>query len=334
MSVTPSHSGAPSLAEVRAACAALGDLVRVTPVHPWQDPELDGLVGPDTRVSLKLELFQHSGTFKARGALTVMRHLDPEAMAKGVTAVSAGNHAAAVAYAATRLGTSAKVVMPKTANPARVALCKRYGAEVVLVDHVGEAFATAERIEREEGRTFVHPFEGPLVALGTATLGLEFATQVPDLEAVIVPIGGGGLAAGVSSAIKQALPNCAVYGVEPVGADSMSRSLAAGEPVKAGPITTIADSLAPPYSLPYSFGLCQQFLDEVVTVDDDAICRALYQLFRGAKLAVEPAGAAATAALLGPLKDRLRGKKVGLIVCGANVDPVSYLQYLERGAGP
>lgn len=333
MSVIPSHPGAPSLPEVRAARAALGDLVRETPVHHWQDPELDGLLGHDTRVSLKLELFQHSGTFKARGALTVMRHLDPEALVRGVTAVSAGNHAAAVAYAANRLGTSAKVVMPKTANPARVALCQRYGAELVLVDNVGEAFETAQRIEREEGRTFVHPFDGPLVALGTATLGLEFASQVPDLEAVIVPIGGGGLAAGVSSAIKQALPNCAVYGVEPVGADSMSRSLAAGEPVAAGPITTIADSLAPPYSLPYSFGLCQHFLDDVVTVDDDEICRALYQLFRGAKLAVEPAGAATTAALLGPLKDRLRGKKVGLIVCGANVDPVSYANYLERGAG-
>lgn len=333
MTADPTHPEPPTLDEIRAARVALGDLVRETPVHHWRDPELDRLVGPETRVTLKLELFQYAGTFKPRGALTVMRHLDREALARGVTAVSAGNHAAAVAYAASRMGTSAKVVMPKTANPARVALCRDYGAEVVLVENVAEAFAAAERIGRDEGRSFVHPFEGPQVALGTATLGLEFATQVPDLEAVIVPIGGGGLAAGVSAAIKQVLPGCAVYGVEPTGADSMSRSFAAGEPVKAGPISTIADSLAPPYSLPYSFGLCRRFVDEVVTVDDDQLCRGLYQLFRGAKLAVEPAGAAATAALLGPLRDRLRGKRVGLIVCGANIDPASYGKYLQRGAG-
>lgn len=178
----------------------------------------------------------------------------------------------------------------------------------------------------------IHPFDGPRVSLGTATLGLEFAEQVPGLDAVIVPVGGGGLASGVAAAIKQTHPDCAVYGVEPTGADSMSRSFAAGAPQPAGPITTIADSLAPPFSLPHSFGLCRQLLDDLVLVDDDALCVALYHLFRGAKLAVEPAGAAATAALLGPLRERLRGGRVGLIVCGANIDHASFAAYLARGA--
>ena len=136
----------------------------------------------------------------------------------------------------------------------------------------------------------------------------------------------------MATAVKQMAPSCLVFGVEPTGADSMSRSFAAGSPQPAGPITTIADSLAPPYSLPYSFGLCHRFLDDLVLVDDDALCAAMYHLFLGAKLAVEPAGAAATAALLGPLRDRLAGRRVGLIVCGANIDAARYGEFLLRGA--
>ncbi len=325
-------SDAPSLAGIEAAAEALRGLVRETPVVPWDDPLIRPRLGAGTEVLLKLELFQHAGSFKPRGALTVMRGLGPGKLGRGVTAVSAGNHAAAVAYAATRLGTHAKVVMPASANPARVALCRQFGAEAVLVADVREAFEVAARIEREEGRTFVHPFEGEPVALGTGTLGLEFVRQAGSLDAVVVPVGGGGLAAGVSCAVKQALPDCAVYGVEPVGADSMTRSFAAGSPQPAGPITTIADSLAPPYSLPYSYGLCRRYLDDLVLVDDDAMCAALWWLFRTARLAVEPAGAAAAAALLGPLRDRLAGRRVGLIVCGANIDAASYAEYLARGA--
>lgn len=322
----------PTLARIGDAHAALTGLVRETPVWRWESPAMADRLGPDTEVVLKLELFQQTGSFKARGALTVMRSLDAEQLRRGVTAVSAGNHAAAVSYAAARLGTTAKVVMPHTANPARVALSKSLGAEVLLVKDVHEAFATAERIQQEEGRTFVHPFEGPLTALGTATLGYEFMRQAPGLDAVIVPIGGGGLAAGVSAAVKLMNPQCAVYGVEPTGADTMSRSFAAGSPQQAHPITTIADSLAPPYALPYSFELCRRNIDEIVLVDDDALCASLYLLFQHAKLAVEPAGASATAALLGPLRARLRGKRVGVIVCGANIDPANYAKYLQRGA--
>jgi threonine dehydratase len=289
---------------------------------------------PGARVVLKLECFQYAGSFKVRGALAVMQRLTGDELRRGVTAVSAGNHAAAVAYAARALGTTAKVVMPRTANPLRVTLCREFGAEVVLTADVHEAFELSRRIEAEEGRTFVHPFEGPGIALGTGTLGLEFLRQVPDLEAVIVPIGGGGLAGGVASAVRTVAPRCAVWGVEPVGADTMSRSFAAGHPTAAGPIQTIADSLAPPYTLPYSYGLCRRYLEDIVLVDDDALCRAMYQLFQDAKLAVEPAGAASTAALLGPLRERLAGKRVGLIVCGSNIDADTYARCLVRGAGP
>jgi threonine dehydratase len=321
----------PSIPAIREAAAALEGLIVATPVIPWQPPWLADVLGA-TKVFLKLELFQHAGSFKPRGALTRMLGLDPGTLKRGVTAVSAGNHAAAVAFSAARLGVTAKVVMPASANPSRVALCRTYGAEIVFVKDVHEAFPMGETIERDEGRTMIHPFEGVEVSLGTATLGLELIEQVPDLDAIIVPIGGGGLASGVAAAVKQLSPECAVFGVEPTGADSMSRSFAAGSPQAAGAITTIADSLAPPFSLPHSFSLCRQLLDDLVLVDDDALCSSLYHLFRSAKLAVEPAGAASTAALLGPLRDRLRGSRVGLIVCGANIDHASFATYLTRGA--
>jgi threonine dehydratase len=322
----------PTLADIERTAVSLRGLVRETPVWEWQDPLLPSRTS--ATLILKLELFQHTGSFKPRGALTVMRSLTAEALARGVTAVSAGNHAAAVSFAAARLGANAKVVMPRTANPARVALCRAWGGEVVLVADVHEAFATAERIQADEGRTFVHPFEGPLTALGTATLGLEMLRQAGPFDAVVVPVGGGGLAAGVAAAVRLAAPATAVYGVEPVGADSMTRSFSAGAPQPAGPITTIADSLAPPYSLPYSYALCRQYLDDLVLVDDDMLCEAMFQLFRGAKLAVEPAGAATTAAVLGPLRHRLAGKRVGVIVCGANIDAENYARLLARGAAP
>src|SRR6266849_1431343 len=161
----------PSIDEIRSARELLGVRVRETPVWHWQGPQIESAVGARTAAFLKLELFQYAGSFKPRGALTVMMNLAPPALKRGVTAVSAGNHAMAVAYAARVLGTTAKVVMPKSANPARVAGCKDFGAQVELVEDAHPAFDPVHQIEAEEGRTFVHPFEGPLTALGTATLG-------------------------------------------------------------------------------------------------------------------------------------------------------------------
>jgi threonine dehydratase len=320
----------PSTEQIATARARLNDLIIETPVHHWRGPEIAAAAGADTKVLLKLELFQYTGSFKARGALTNMLNLAPDALARGVTAVSAGNHAIAVAYAAKTLGTSAKVVMMKTANPFRVERCRSYGAEVVLAEDVHNAFDTVRRIEKEEGRSFVHPYEGELTILGTATLGYEWCRQAPDLDAIIVPIGGGGLAAGIACAVKQLRPECQVFGVEPEGADSMHRSFAAGEPRPIERVATIADSLGAPFALPYSFGLCRRFLDALVMIDDDAMRRAMGLLFREMKLAVEPAGAAATAALCGPLRERLAGKRVGVIVCGSNIDIATFARHLGQ----
>ena len=177
---------APTLDAVRAARARLGDLVETTPVRRLGSPEVERRLGK-TEVFLKEELFQRTGSFKPRGALCVMLDLSPAELMRGVTCVSAGNHAMATAYAARVLGTTAKVVMPKSANPFRVAGSRELGAEVVLVDSVHEAFPKVKEIEATEGRTFVHPFEGPKTALGTATVGLELVEQAGPLDAVIIP---------------------------------------------------------------------------------------------------------------------------------------------------
>jgi len=319
----------PTLAQIKAAREKIDRYVVKTPVWQWRNREINEVVGAETKVFLKLELFQHTGTFKPRGALMVMLGLDEAALARGVTAFSAGNHAIAVGYAAQQLGTSAKVVMPKTADPSRIAICKAFGAEVIIVDDVHTAFERVKQIEAEEGRTFVHPFEGPLTALGTATVGLEFCTQVPDLDAVIVPIGGGGLCAGVAMVVKAMQPRCKVIGVEPEGADTMHRSFAGGKPEAIDKIRTIAHSLGAPFAAPYSFGLCHKHVDELAMVTDDELRQAMRLIFQGMKLAVEPAGAAATAALCGPLLEQFRGQRVGVIVCGTNIEPQNFLKHVS-----
>jgi threonine dehydratase len=308
--------------EINAAARRLAEHTLVTPVHRLRTPEI--ATAGASEVWLKLELFQHTGTFKARGALLNVLGLSPRARQQGVTAVSAGNHAAAVAFAAATVGISAKVVMFASANPLRIELCRSLGAEVVFADNAHAGFELATRLAEHEGRTLIHPFEGRTTALATATVGLELCEQIPGLEAAIVPIGGGGLCAGIASAVKLLSPACEVFGVEPEGADSMHRSFAAGEPRAIERVNTIADSLGAPYALPISFELCRRNVDALVRVSDAELRSAMRFVLRNAKLAVEPAGAAATAALLGPLKERLRGKRVGLIICGSNIDAASY----------
>jgi threonine dehydratase len=227
VTATPAGIDVPTLERIQLARRTLGADVRETPTWLWRGHRLAARVGEETAVHLKLELFQHTGSFKPRGALMVLRSLPRDQLARGVTAVSAGNHAMAVAYGARVVGTNAKVAMPESANPARVEACRALGAEVVLVPDIAAAFAETERLQRDEGRAFVHPYEGPLTALGTATLGLELLRQTGQLDALFVSIGGGGLAAGVACAVKQLQPRCRVYGVEPAGADSMHRSFAA-----------------------------------------------------------------------------------------------------------
>lgn len=319
------------LAQIRATAEQLATRLAKTPVWHWQDRDLAAIVGSETEVLLKLELFQHTGTFKPRGALSVMLSLDSATLARGVTAVSAGNHAIAVAYAARLLGSTAKVVMPKSANALRVARCQEYGAEVLLVENVTEAFARVEEIQAQEGRTFIHPFEGPLTCAGAATVGLEFCEQTGELDAVLIPVGGGGLIAGMAAAFKQLQPRCQIIGIEPVGADTMYRSMASGTPERLDRVRTFADSLGAPYATPYTLGLCRRYVDEIVLIEDDDIRRGMALLFRSMKLAVEPAGATATAALCGPLRERLRGKRVGVLVCGSNIDLATFQRETSLG---
>jgi len=261
----------------------------------------------------------------------VAQAIPSENKARGITAASAGNHAIAAAWAARQCGLSAKVVMQSTANPFRVALARAESAEVIMKDGGLATFGEAERLQREEGRTFIHPFEGLNTSLGTAGIGLEFLEDIPDLEAVIVAVGGGGLISGIAAAVKAINPDCKVYGVEPAGADSMSRSIAARRPVSLNRVDTIADSLAPPMALPLGHALCSAYVDDMVTVTDDEICSGMVILQQEAKLAVEPAVGAVMAGIMLPLRNRLKGKRVGLVVCGANIDVVSYSKFLERG---
>ncbi|KIN74779.1 pyridoxal-phosphate dependent enzyme [Sulfitobacter guttiformis] len=322
--------GALSLGAIRANSADLaGDILR-TPCLTLDTGVLARILGGGAAV-LKLECFQHTGTFKARGALSVARSLDAEQRTRGITAASAGNHAIAAAWAARQIGASAKVVIQSNANPFRVALARAEGAEVIMKAPGAETFAEAERLVQMEGRYFIHPFEGPLTSLGTAGVGLELMEDAPGLDAVVVSIGGGGLISGIAAAVKQMNPDCKVYGVEPVGAAGMYQSLQTGSPVRLDGVNTVADSLGAPMAMPLGFALCSAYVDEVLLLEDDTICAGMVAFQQEAKLAVEPAAGAALAAVMGPLRDRLQGKRVGVIVCGANIDAQSYLALMTRG---
>lgn len=322
---------APPIDEVRELQHRLQEWLLLTPVLRCRT--LEQRRGGDIEIHAKLEFLQRTGTFKPRGALSTMLSLDAQQLKAGVTAVSAGNHAIATAFAARALETTAKVVMIKSASPVRIDACRQYGAEVILADDVHTAFDLVEEIRQKEERYFVHPFEGPNVALGTGTVGLEICEQVGEFDVIVIPIGGGGLCAGISSVVKQINPACTVIGVEPEGADSMHRSFASGQPEAIEKVTTIADSLGAPFAAPYSFELCRQYVDELVMVSDDEIKDAMGVLFRDLKIAVEPACAASTAALCGPLNDRLAGKKVVLLFCGSNIDWKTYESQARLGQG-
>lgn len=323
-----SSSDALSLSEIVEAHRRLTPYVRRTPVledaAPW--------LGTGTRANFKFELLQRSGTFKVRGAFAHLLGLSNEQRKRGVTCVSAGNHAVAVAHAAHALEVPAITVMLRSASPARVQLCESYGAQVLFADDGEQAFDMVDRLQQEQGLYFVHPFSSESTVLGTATLGWEWMAQSPDLDAVLVPIGGGGLAAGVATAVAAMMPQCRVYGVEPEGAAVMSRSLAAGKPTRLSGMHSIADSLMAPHTEVYSFNLCQTHLHKVVTVSDEQLRSAMLYLFQTLKLAVEPACAAATAAAMYPLRQELQGARVGLLLCGSNIDPSTFMTHLQAAA--
>jgi threonine dehydratase len=324
-----SESFVPSVAAIGTALGDLGTRIRTTPVWWWRSPTLDERIS-GVQVQVKMELLQRSGSFKIRGALLNAMALDAEQRERGVTGVSAGNHAIALAMAAQSVGTTAKVVMPAKADPFRVARVVEAGGEVVSVGDVHECFDVVQRIQDDEGRTFIHPFEGERTLTGTATVAMEWMDQVDRLDAVIIPVGGGGLAGGMSAAFKQLKPEIKVYGVEPTGADSMTRSFAAGSPQAIEKVTTIADSLGAPHAAPLSFGLCHRYLDDLVTVTDETLLDAMRLIHAELKLAVEPACAAATAAMMGPLAARLQHQRVGVLLCGSNISAERWSELIAQ----
>lgn len=272
----------------------------------------------DVDLHMKLELFQYSGSFKLRGALSVA--LRAEKTVRGFTAVSAGNHAISVAYVGRLLKQPSKVVMISTANPARVERANSYGAELVFADTGALAFQEVERIQKEEGFYFIHPFDGPLTTAGTATLGLEILEDSQDPDFVIVPVGGGGLASGVALAIKEKFPRCKVIGVNVKGAEAMAQSMSVGEKRGNDGSILIADSLCPPFVGDYAFQVCQRYLDEMIVVSPEEISEAMSYLWIKQKMMVEGAAASALAAAMGPLRSRLSGKRIVVVLSGSNID--------------
>jgi len=316
---------------VHAARERLKPWIIQTPIYRWRSLEMMNLLGAHTKVIIKLELFQNTNTFKPRGALNVMLNAEADKLKNGIVAGTGGNHGIAVAYAAKMLGHQAKIVMPKTASPLRRQRIEYYGAEVLPADDLGQALEIAAEIEQKENRLFVHPYEGPYTAQGTATIADEWKHQATSpLDAVIIPIGGGGLIAGMASYFKQVWPKIKIYGVEPEGVPTIYQSLQAGKPLRLSDVHTIADSLAVPVARPYSFTLIQQYVDDVILISDDCMRHAMHFLFNEMKLVTEPASAAGLGALMGPLRETLAGKRVGLIACGSNVDIASFAKEIFR----
>ena len=281
-------------------------------------------------IYLKSENFQLTGSFKLRGAYYKISTLTPEEAAKGVIACSAGNHAQGVALSATRKGIKSVICMPAGAPISKVEATKGYGGEVVLVPGVyDDAAKKAEELMQEEGYTFVHPFNDEKVIAGQGTIGLEIIQQLPDVEAVYVPIGGGGLISGVSYAIKALKPDCKVIGVQALGAPSMYESRKKGEVIELEKVATIADGIAVKKPGDLTFEMCQKYVDEIVTVSEEEIATAILTLMEQ-KTVAEGAGATALAAAMFD-KANLKGKKSVCIVSGGNIDVNTLSRVITQG---
>ncbi len=283
------------------------------------------------QVYLKLENLQMTGSFKERGALNRLALLTPEEAAKGVVAASAGNHAQGVAYHATKRGIRSIIVMPLPTPLVKVTATKNFGAEVVLHGaNYDEACEEATRICKSEGMTFIHPFDDAAVMAGQGTIGLELLEQVPGLEAVVVPIGGGGLIGGIACAIKESRPDIRVIGVQTARLPSMAAALAQHGPVTIDPSTTIADGIAVRRAGAVTYPAVERYVDEIVTVDEDEIASAILVLLEREKTLAEGAGATALAALL-QHKTSLGDVPTAVLVCGGNIDVTLLARIIERG---
>ncbi|MCI0688612.1 MAG: threonine/serine dehydratase [Sporichthyaceae bacterium] len=314
----PQPAGQPALiglAEARAAQQRIHPRVHRTPT--LSATTLGELFG--VRLQLKAELFQRTGSFKPRGVFNKLLTLPAADLERGLVSLSAGNHAAALAYGATALGSHATIVMPATALATKVAATRAYRGEVVLT--ADDLLDVCQQIQHERNLVLVHPFDDPMVIAGQATVGLELLEDLAELDAVLVPVGGGGLISGIAAVVKAERPQVTVIGVEPVGANAMTRSLAQGSPVRLDRLDTIADGLAAPFAGAHTLRHVQAFVDEMVMVEDQAIADALRLIMQRCKLAAEPSGAAGIAALLSGAVELPAGARVLAVISGGNADP-------------
>lgn len=314
----------PTLDEIIAQQAFLSAYVDQTPVL-YRENFLDLHTAG---ISFKCELFQKTGSFKIRSCFTRMLAFTPAEKAAGVFCGTAGNHGVAVAFAAKQLGIPATVIIPETINSFRKKLLLDFNAQLIIRSDMAAVFETMQNFQQESNAILIHPFSHPSIILGTATLAYEWLRLTSDLNALIIPIGGGGLIAGMAYAAKLMNPQIHIYGVEPVGANVLFRSFKAGEPVSMFP-KSIADSLCAPRAEPLSYTVAKKYVDDIVLVEEAEIKQAMRQLLMHLKVACEPACAVATAALLGPLKARLSAKKVGVLLCGANIDCDTFTSILQ-----
>lgn len=313
------------LSEVFKASRVLKGVTRRTPIM------FASRINPEAKVHLKCENLQNTGSFKLRGAYYKISQLSDEEKSRGVIACSAGNHAQGVALGASRNGIKSIICLPAGAPLSKVEATKGYGAEVCLVPGVyDDAYAKAVELRDEHGYTFVHPFDDEKVIAGQGTIGLEIIEDMPDVEAVIVPIGGGGLISGVAFAIKQLRPDVKVYGVQSEGAPSMYDSLKQGKRVHLDSVKTIADGIAVKEPGENTFNLISQYVDEVVTVSEDEIAAAILALMEQKKLVSEGAGAVSVAAAMFN-KVPIKGKNVVCVVSGGNIDVTAHNRAVRRG---
>jgi threonine dehydratase len=317
-----------TLEDILAARERIAGGVFVTPCV--ESPTLSALVGAE--VFCKLEYEQRTGSFKERGACNALMLLPEDARRRGVIAASAGNHALALAYHGRRLGIPVTVVMPVHAPLVKQRRCRELGARVLNHgDNIAEARLRADELVAAEGLAYVNGFNDAAIVAGAGTIGLEILEQVPGADAIVAPIGGAGLVAGLGLAVKSRAPGVRLVGVEPARCASYSAALAAGRPVKVTATATLADGLAVPEVGARSFEIARTRVDEVVTVEEDAIALAILRLAELEKGVVEGAGAAPLAAFLAGRLPSLRGRRVVLVLCGGNIDPLVFSRVIEHG---
>ncbi len=300
--------------DIAAAQTVISGRLHRTPIQP--SAFLSNQTG--ARVHLKLELFQKTGSFKPRGVLNRLHHMPIEEKSKGIITLSAGNHAQAVAWAAQQEGIPATVIMPAHAVQAKVDATRGYGGEVIQTD--GNLLEVCQHVQEERGLTLVHPFDHPDIIAGQGTVGQEILEDVPDVDLVIVGVGGGGLISGVAAAIKQANPTARVIGVEPEGAPTMTRSLEKNAPAHLDHVDTVADGLAAPFVGAHNLAHVQTFVDELVQISDEEIIRSMWLIIERCKVVAEPAAASTVAALLSGQITVPQGGQVVCILSGGNVD--------------